>query len=565
MLRHSKRLTGNIALLIFLFFNVRLVAQTHNVYLVKFTDKDTSVSAESTLSSKAIDRRIKYGISLDHYDLPVNAFYVQNLLNDSTLFLRYTLKWHNAAVISSESEDLSKVENLAFVESVKYVGKSPFRKFKEAPAFNSPVLKLKESTMTTIGLDAQDYGIAYAQNLQIGTIDLHKQGLNGKGVSIAIFDAGFKNIDQIPSFLKHQSNNLLTFGYDVAGLDNELNINDNHGTACASTFGAYDKGKYIGSAPNAYLTLFQTEFAASEYPVEELNWCKAAELADSAGIDLITSSLGYNQFDDKSLSYTHDDLDGKTSFVSLGATVAASRGIVVLNSAGNQGDNKWRKIGTPADVPTVITVGAVDVTGKPGKFSSQGYNANGSIKPDIAACGVLAAVASPSGGYYKGYGTSYSTPLAAGGVACIMQAFPEKNPSEIANLIRHTSSQSSNPDSIMGYGVAQFDIAYHYAKAQKNDQIEFDILKSNDKEISVYLKNDGDYSYSMYYTKKFMKLFKIKKGKKKGTFAATHSIARIPIDLTEENCSKKYTLKIISSSTVGNDSFITKDLSICSP
>ncbi|MGB0850602.1 MAG: hypothetical protein ACPGTP_05115, partial [Bacteroidia bacterium] len=189
MLRPSKRLIGNTVLLIVLLCNLQLVAQTHNVYIVKFTDKDTSVSAENTLSTKAIDRRVKFGIPLDYYDLPVNEQYVQHVLKDSTIHLRYTLKWHNAAVVSSESDDISNLEKVSFIESVNYVGKAPCIKNIESPTFISPILKLKESSMSTLGLTPQDYGISYDQNKQIGTVELHKQGLNGEGVSIAIFDA----------------------------------------------------------------------------------------------------------------------------------------------------------------------------------------------------------------------------------------------------------------------------------------------------------------------------------------------------------------------------------------
>ncbi|MDB9883113.1 S8 family serine peptidase, partial [Bacteroidia bacterium] len=357
---------GKTLTLLLIFFCSSAAAQSTNVFIVQFEDKENKVNAEDILSKKAIERRLKFGIKLDEIDYPVNSQYVSAILKDTAILLRYTLKWQNAAVVSADTQSLEHLKKIDFVKNVRYVGKANKIRQVEKPKFQSPRIKLKESIMETKDLTASDYGASYGQNNQIGIVELHQKGLNGRGVYIAIFDAGFKNINSIPSFLKHQANGKLMYGYDVAGLDNELNNSDNHGTSCLSCFGAYDKGKYIGSAPLANVILFRTEFAATEYPVEELNWCKAAEQADSLGVDMITSSLGYNRFDDKSLSYTHKDLDGNTSYISKSATIAVTKGIVVLNSAGNEGDDEWRKIGTPADVPSVITVGAVGLDNIPG-------------------------------------------------------------------------------------------------------------------------------------------------------------------------------------------------------
>lgn len=550
MLELLTKAIGSWIAIFFISISTISYAQNTKAYFVQFTDKDTTVSV-NLISKKGLERRAKYQIPISYSDYPVNRDYVEKVLSDTSVHLRYTLKWYNAIVVSSDN-DLASLLSNAFIKDVKYVGKVKESLDPQKPLFHSPVMKLKDINMSSQDLKPADYGAAYEQLKQIGITDLHNKGLDGKGVSIAIFDAGFKNIHTIQSFLKHQANGLLKYGYDVAGLDNELNINDNHGTACASCFGAYEKGKYIGSSPQVNITLFRTEFAATEYPIEELNWCKAAELADSLGVDMITSSLGYNRYDDAELSYQHSDLDGKTSYIAQSATLAVEKGIVVINSAGNEGDNKWRKIGTPADAPAVITVGAVDLKGNPGRFTSQGYNATGRVKPDISACGVLAAVASPGGGYYKGYGTSYATPIAAGGVACLLQAFPELEPKEIGNLVRLSATQSQNPDSLIGYGVAQFDIAYAYQSAIQQNQTKTDILKFDSSQIVIYGIRNSSISYKLYSHKKLFGFIKVKQKVQSDNTSSVSQLYRIHLnEKTRNKRSKNYTLRLIYPKTVG--------------
>lgn len=538
-------------------------AQSTNVFYVQFDSKEIVGQAEDHLSPKAIYRRAKYGIKPTETDFPVNSTYVAAVLRDTNIIFRYSLKWHNAIVVSSDENNLSKLENLPFVKQVKYAGKATKILVIEAPTFVSPILKLKESDMTIITLTEAEYGASYGQNNQIGVIELHRKGFDGSGIDIAIFDAGFKNLNIIPAFVKHQGNGLLTYGYDLVDLDNELTNSDNHGTSCASCFGSYDKGKYIGSAPKAHITLFRTENGSTEYPVEELNWCKAAEIADSLGVDMITSSLGYNKYDDTTLSYTHKDLNGKTSYISLAAKTATEKGILVINSAGNEGDNKWRKIGTPADAAEVLAVGAVSLKNKPGKFSSQGYNADGVVKPDIAACGVLAWVASPSGSYYQGYGTSYATPIAAGGVACLLQAYPELNPQQIRDLIKATALDAESPDSIRGYGVAQFDLAYELGQVQKLSISSAKILNIDSNQVIIFNPNNAKISYSVYYTKKLLGLFNIKKKLNSGKKDANSIVSRIKFDNSKLDCTQKYTIQVTLKSNVGNEVLKVNDLSLC--
>ncbi|MEY2925156.1 MAG: hypothetical protein RLZZ337_1706 [Bacteroidota bacterium] len=562
--RHYMKPIGNLFWAICTLLSLQTTAQTKNAFYIQFNSKGTQFRASENLSQAAIDRRMKYAISYDSTDYPVNQDYISTILKDTNISFRYSLKWHNAIVVESDLETLEQVRTHSFVKKVAFVGKTlPKQTSNEIP-FTTPTLKLKESEITTLNLTPENYGVAYDQNKQIGVIELHQNGFDGNNVKVAVFDAGFFNIHKLPSFIKQQGNGLLTYAYDVVDLDVTMNDKDNHGTAVSSCIAAYDINKYVGSAPNASLFLFRTENAISEYPLEELNWCKAAELADSAGMDLITSSLGYNQYDDASLSYTWNDLNGRTSYVSLAAKLAVDKGIFVLNSAGNEGDKKWRKIGTPADVPAVLTIGAVDVKDRIGSFSSQGYNAEGKVKPDVCALGVKASVASTYGSYYQGYGTSYATPIAAGGVACLLQAFPNVRPKQVAQIIRETASQGSTPDSLMGYGIARLNLAYEVLKQRELENTTPYLMRTDKNEIVIFTSQNATIDYELFSKRSFLWIFKRKAQLASGQFQTNGAIGIINISELNIKCSKKYTLKVELSGNVENLTLKYNDLSLCS-
>jgi len=545
-----KRIGSSILVLVFSALAGKgLFAQKTNAFFIQFSDKKSELAINATLSEKALNRRTKFNLNFDSYDVPVSAKYISAILQDTTIQIRYALKWHNAIVVNCTKTSLNYLTDLPFVRAVKFVGETQTFNSAEIPLFYTPRLVLKDASMKENGYTKEDYGVSFAQNEQIGIPYLHHLGYTGKGIYVAVFDAGFKNLNAIPGFLKHQANDRLTFGYDVAQLDNLLTDADNHGTAVTSCLGAYHLGHYVGSAPLANLFLFRTEYGATETPLEELNWCKAAELADSAGVDMITSSLGYFRFDDTTLSYRHRDLDGFTSYISLGARIAVEKGIIVLNSAGNEGDNPWRKIGTPADVATVLTIGAAGIDNKAGSFSSQGNNAKGDIKPDVVACGVLTYVSSPSGNYYQGYGTSYATPVAAGGVACLLQAFPKLTPLEINQLIRSTASQSQNPDSIMGYGVAQFDAAYNLQQLKTATKLVSGIAKIDPNGLIIFKVPGETVHFDVYRMVKFLGVLPYKKHLSKGRLKGEQEVFQVPFN-QQAICNQKYTIRLSTKSTL---------------
>lgn len=557
------RPTGKLGLALLLLLSLSSFGQSRNAFFIQFSHKGTTLVPSEVLSQLAIDRRTRFNVEFDSTDHPVNPDFIEALTRDSSIHLRYALKWSNAIVVDSDLPNIDSLTRFPFVLKVAYVGKVPPSKPRINPAYRTPVLKLKENEMDVVNAKKDDYGKTYDQNKQIGVLALHKQGYDGTGIYAAVFDAGFYNLNKIPAFLKHQSHGRIVVGEDLVDLDREMFDRDNHGTAVSSSFAGYDRGKYIGSAPNVKIVFFRTENGQTEYPIEELNWCKAAELADSLGVDMITSSLGYNQYDDKTLSYTHADLNGRTSYVSLAARTAVHKGIFVLNSAGNEGNDDWYKIGTPADVPEVLTIGAVDINNTLGQFSSRGNNADGHIKPDVCALGVKANVASTYGSYYQGYGTSYATPIAAGGVACVLQALPNESPERIAEAIRMSATHNSAPDSLQGYGVAQMDVAVALIKAQ-NAGDEPSLIKYDKDRLTIYNQHPATVMVTIQTVKRKWLIFKIKE--RLLTFSQTSNVPITYVDLSDISvkCIKKYTIKVEINSDVDNHSFKIKDLKLCS-
>ncbi len=538
---------------------VGLFAQDRKpAYLISFTDKD--LNAEIVLSQAALDRRAKYGIALDDLDLGVKPSYIERICEDSTVQLLYPLKWKNAIVVASDS--LLEWLELPFVKSVNYVGLTARSKGpQEAENLHEIHDFVKNTEINTKALSAEDYGLSQKQVKLIAANRLHQMGFSGKGVNLAVFDAGFQNMDVLSAFAKIRGAHQLYSAYDLVDRDNLLTDTDNHGTAVSSCIMAYDLGKYIGTAPGVNAFLFRTEHAAGEDPLEELNWCRAAEIADSLGIDIVSSSLGYTTFDNPRFNYSQQEMDGKSSFVSQAAQTLFYKGVIVVNSAGNEGDDPWFKIGSPADVPDVIAVGAVSNNGKIGDFSSRGNNADGITKPDVCATGVKAVVASTYGTYYKGYGTSYATPILSGGIALLMEAFPNKSPKEITDALRITARKAHRPDSIYGYGLANLYAAYIWLSI-KDEQTK-PYLEEDDKSILVFKDGYDQLSYALYEHRRFLFIFNRLHKIEKGRLTSDTPFTYLKPDTEGLDCSKKYTIKIKLRSAVDNYKLKHNDLSFC--
>jgi subtilisin family serine protease len=438
----------NFIIISFLLFTGNLFAQENaNVYWVKFADKANNTyelsDAEQFLSSKALQRRANQNIEIDFKDLPVSNFYLDSLSNMG-IHIRYASKWLNGAAIqSNDSTLIDTIENLNFI-SEKFIIRERIDYTKES----------KESKENTL-----DYGYSENQISMLNGHILHNQGYTGQNILIAVLDSGFLGVPTLSSFQAMLSENRVVETRDFVDGDYDVYMHHNHGRAVLSILAAKSNDNLIGSAPDANYLLLRTEDATSEQLIEEYNWIAAAEFADSIGADIISVSLGYNIYDNEAWSYTNDDLDGKTAPISIAASIAASKGILVLTAAGNSGNSFNPKISVPADADSVLTIGATDMYGEYASFSSIGFSADGRVKPDIVAQGEATWFQDGEGQFLSGNGTSFSTPIASGLAACLWQANPQMSNMEILRAIQESSSQYNNPDEYLGYGLPDFAAA----------------------------------------------------------------------------------------------------------
>lgn len=451
-------------LLLLLPFN--LFAQGDYYYWLEYKADmavDSSVIKPSSIvSSKSLERRKKFGISWDKTDQPLPAF-VFKQLKDSGYQITGTSRWLKSVVVHHKQKDVaSKLKQLPGVIKVTAIGQVATKHSKiPIKDINELLRSLETRINPEIGHDVSkgSYGHSLLQNEMINTIPLHEKGLEGNGVCIAVLDAGFNKLNENLYFTHFFGKRHLMMTRDLVDPETDVYDDAEHGTCVLSCMAAYQPAGIKGTARNADYILIRTEDDGSESLLEEFYWVMGAELADSAGADLIQSSLGYNQFDESMMSHRHKDLDGKTTFISKGAALAVQKGILVVNSSGNEGDGDWRKIVAPADVKEVLTVGGVDATGFPSAFSSTGPTADRRIKPDVAALAEKVYVVSGNGVLYPGNGTSYAAPLISGGIACLMQACPKATPDEINNALRLSASIYDDADKYLGYGIPDMLLA----------------------------------------------------------------------------------------------------------
>lgn len=421
-------------------------------FRVYLKDKgETVYSANFLLSSDALERKSKMGISVDETDFPVCSFYLDTLQSAGTQIVTCS-KWFNTVVVeASDSLVINNLNTFAFVDSVKCVWKGNNETSSNPEKTVPPRLISDDNPL------ASSYGYAEKQIQLHNGIKLHEKGFRGEGIRIAVIDAGFTNVDKIDLFDSLKVAGTYNF---VSPRESVFRCEDDHGTKVLSCMAANRSGIMVGTAPEAEFWLLRSEDNRSEYPVEEDYWVAAAEFADSVGVDIITSSLGYFTFDNPGMEYGKEALDGKTTLISRAAEEAVKKGILVFSSAGNEGAGEWEKMTFPADAASVITVGAVTENKSRSSFSSKGLTSDFRIKPDVAAMGSDCCVASTSGGIRYANGTSFATPILAGLGACLWQAFPELNNREIRELILRTAHQYNQPDAELGYGIPDIDKAF---------------------------------------------------------------------------------------------------------
>ncbi|MDJ0365873.1 S8 family serine peptidase [Hymenobacter sp. H14-R3] len=437
-------------------------AQTGAVrrYFVTFRDKAgtpyTVEQPQAFLSARAVARRTRQGIAVRPRDLPVSPAYLAQVRAVSgSPQVVFTSRWLNGAVLACDSATLVQVQQLPAVGSAQLLSRVPPQAPRPAPAVPATPAPPAPTTPRAT------YGKAYAQNQLIGAIAMHNAGFRGENMQVAIFDAGFPGVDQITMLQAVQQQGRVASTRNFVDGGRQVYLRNGHGTACLSTIGGELPGYYVGTAPRATFHLCITEDVDSESPMEEANWLAAAEYADSVGVDVISSSLGYTTFDDATLSHTYADLNGRTALSSRAALGAARAGMVVVNSAGNDGGNNWRYVGVPADADSIIAVGAVDSLRNHAGFSSYGPTADGRIKPTLAAMGVASAVLTPTGVPVRGNGTSYAGPELAGLVAGFWQANPTLTAQQVIAALKNGASQAQSPDNTLGWGIVNFVTAYN--------------------------------------------------------------------------------------------------------
>ena len=320
---------------------------------------------------------------------------------------------------------------------------------------------------------------------------MHQNNYTGEGIVVAVLDAGFPNVNTMSSFQRLRDNNDLLNGYDFVDRNPDVYnySGSNHGTKVLSTMAGYIENQYVGTAPDASYYLFRTENASSENPVEESLWVEAAERADSLGVHIINSSLGYNTYDNSAYNYSTSDMDGNTAYVTKGADIAVEKGIIVVNSAGNSGLTSWQIVTAPADAANVLTVGAVDSNGIYASFSSKGSSDQPTQKPDIAAKGSGAAVIDQNDNIVFNSGTSFSSPIMAGAVACLLQAQPSASIAEIHQAIKMAASQYNTPDYLIGYGIPDFCAAFNLLSVEEPTVEEVSLYPNPARDV-LYIKGN---------------------------------------------------------------------------
>lgn len=439
------------------------VIQAQEDAWVYFTDKPDAAyylaNPLDMLSQRALDRRTAQGIALDNSDVPISTTYISQIQSATGITVMAKSKWMNALHVRGTLANIQALEGLAFVDHVYYANHAinlVNGNLNAIPVSESKVNQVRDK------FDIQanfNYGGSNNQIQMLNGHLLHQQDYTGQGKIIAVLDAGFPGVNTASSFQRLRDNNLILGGYNFPDGNTNFYTRHNHGTNVLSTMGGYVDGQLVGTAPDSQYYLFITEDINSENPVEESYWVEAAEMADSLGVDIINSSLGYGEYDNPNYSYSYAQRNGQIGFASRGASIAFQKGIVCVISAGNEGASSEPHIGIPADAANILTIGAVNSTEAYVSFSSIGNTADGRVKPDVCAKGLNATISNTTGGITTASGTSFSSPILAGMVASFWSARPNLTAAQVIQFVKESADQYATPDIYKGYGVPDFQLA----------------------------------------------------------------------------------------------------------
>ncbi|MCB0628836.1 MAG: S8 family serine peptidase [Saprospiraceae bacterium] len=437
-------------------------------YWVQFLDKAGGIyevdHPEAFLSERSLTRRERSGIAVTEQDLPVSNAYLDSLRH-AGIAIRYTSRWLNGAAALIDAGQLEGLRQTTFIDTIEYI--SPLLGETTGQDYQYKI------DSTGMQMEASLYGRA-TQNIRMLNGDsLHQMGFRGENMYIGILDGGFTNVDKIPFFDSLHQYRQLSATFDFTDGDQVVFESSTHGTSVLSTMAAFQPGILVGTAPKARYACMKTEEVRGEYRMEEYNWVAALEYADSLGVDVVNSSLGYYHFSDRSMNYVPDQLDGMSSPASRAAGLAFDRGMIIVVSAGNEGNDRWRYIDVPADNPKALAVAAVMSNGQRANFSSFGFDSIAYIKPDLAAPGVHVPVPNAFRNRLSAAsGTSLAAPIVCGLVTCLWQAFPELPNREIVAALKASASQADQPDRALGYGIPDFMKAYRWLQNRQKSLSE---------------------------------------------------------------------------------------------
>jgi hypothetical protein len=450
-------------LVLFLFLVSSFACFSQEDAWVYFKDKPNATnllaSPLSILTQRALDRRTAQGIALDVQDVPIHQDYIDAVIASNGITVKAKSKWLNCLHVRGSQTDIRGLKSLSFVAKIDFVDKNLNNLVGKKSSKLKPRSANKQMEASTIF----NYGDSFNQIQMINGHLLHQANYTGSGKIIAVLDAGFPQVNTASAFERLRTNNQILGSYNFVTKSTSVYEGNSHGTSVLGFIGGFVDGQLVGTAPDAKYYLYTTEDVGSENPVEESNWVEAAEEADRVGADIITSSLGYFDYDNGAYSHTYEDMKGDFAFASRGANIAFSKGIVVLASAGNSGQSSDPYIAIPAEAKNVIAVGAVQANRNYASFSSIGPSFDGRVKPDVTAQGLNPYTFDNGTINNSGSGTSYSCPILAGMVACLWQALPNKTAIEIKELILQSSDNFSEPAirsrPQYGFGIPDFDLA----------------------------------------------------------------------------------------------------------
>lgn len=478
-------------LFFFTFLDLSSFGSKTDIYWIQLNTKaGTPYSIENPeqfLSERSLERRSRQGILIDSSDLPVNPVFIDSL-KLLGFQIKHTSRWMNGVIAYYDS-----TKNIDSLAIPSFVSRVELRKgFK--------LKSISDKFKKTDSLDKNIYAHSAEQVEMLNGHKIHKFS-KGKGIYIAVLDAGFKNADSIAPFDNIRSEGRIIGSKDFVNPGNDVYNESDHGTMVLSCMAMNKPGEMIGTAPEASYWLLRTEAANTEYPVEEDYWVIAAEFADSAGCDVINTSLGYTVFDNSDFDHNYGEYTGDSVRISKAANIAVNKGIVVVCSAGNEGDGSWKYISFPAEARDVLCVASVDPEKQISSFSSVGFESDSTIlKPDVAAMGSRASIVDSYGVYSQSYGTSFSGPLIAGMAACLVGLYPDKKAIDIIDMIIKSGDRYPVHSDEYGFGIPDFG---SFVK-DRVDTLRVDIKQDLLPDIKIfpnpvsdvlYVKNNSLYNY----------------------------------------------------------------------